>query len=141
MKNVKKLQEELDKELENKKSLDVKIANLKHQLEQEKRSKKLPKNIEKSFRSALESSQKEMQVLRNEIYKKHSEMDELALRVANEAENIAEKFGVPVFYSISDTEYSYGPESYQDKWSKYEEELKNEIGFWPLKQGWSSSSC
>lgn len=43
MKSVKNLQEELNKEFENKRLSDAKIENLMRQIQQEKQNKKLPK--------------------------------------------------------------------------------------------------
>lgn len=142
MKNIEKLQEELRKEFENKRNSDAKIENLMRQIsEQEKQNEKLSKNIEEAFKFALKSSKEEMKVLTDEINKKQSEMDDFSRKVSQKAAIIAEKFGVPVYYSISDTDYSYGPKSYQDKWAKYEEELERELCFQPANEGWSSSSC
>lgn len=141
MKSVKDLQEEVRKELENKRLSDAKIENLMRQIEQEKQNKKLPKNIEKAFKAALGSAQKEMEVLTNEIAEKQKAIYDLEAKVKSTAVNIAEKYGVPVCYSILDTEYRYGPESYQDKWAEYEAALKSELKFYPEREGWSSSSC
>lgn len=141
MKNVKDLQEELNKELNNKRLSNTKIENLMRQIQQEKQNKKLPKNIEKAFKAALVSAQKEMEVLTNEIVEKQKAIYDLEAKAKTSAVDIAEKYGVPVYYSILDTEYRYGPESYQDKWAEYEAALKSELRFHPLREGWSSSSC
>ena len=144
MKNVKNLQEELNKELNNKRLSDAKIQSLTRQIQQEKQNKKLPKDIEKAFKAALGSAQKEMEVLTNEIAEKQKAIYELEATAKTIATDIAEKYGVPVYYSILDTEYRYGPESYQDKWAEYEVALKSEfscMGFYPAREGWSSSSC
>ena len=141
MKSVKDLQEELNKEFENKRLSNEKIENLTRQIQQEKQNKKLPKNIEKAFKAALGSAQKEMEVLTNEITKKQKAIYELKERAKTTATDIAEKYGVPVYYSILDTEYRNGPESYQDKWAEHEAALKSELKFYPEREGWSSSSC
>ena len=141
MKSVKDLQEELNKEFENKRLSDAKIENLTRQIQQEKQNKKLPKDIEKAFKAALVSAGKEMEVLTDEIFEKQKAIYELETMAKTIATDIAEKYGVPVCYSILDTEYRYGPESYQDKWAEYETALKTELKFHPAREGWSSSSC
>lgn len=82
-----------------------------------------------------------MEILTNEIAEKQKTMYDLEIKAKTTATNIAEKYGVPVYYSILDTEYRYGPESYQDKWAEYETALKTELRFYPEREGWSSSSC
>jgi len=141
MKNVKNLQEELNKEIENKRLSDAKIENLKRQIQQEKQNKKLPKDIEKAFKTALDACDKEMQFLRNQISEKTKEFWKFQEEIKTKASSVAEKYGLPISYYLNDTEYWYGPKTYSDKWSEYEELLTNNFDFYPVREGWTSSSC
>ncbi len=141
MKSVKNLQEELNKELNNKRLSDAKIENLTRQIQQEKQNKKLPKDIEKAFKNAIDKCDEEMQVLINQISEKTKEFWKFQEEIKTKSSFIAEKYGLPISYYLNDTEYWYGPETYDDKWSEYEELLINNFDFSPGRQGWTSSSC